>query len=305
MAADLLWGRAWHLLHEGQLDSLMQILYFFRLPRAANSLIAGVGLALTGLVLQTIFHNPLAGPYVLGISSGSALGVAIALMIVGVASNLLSFVGMFVFALLGAVAVIMILTVLARHYSMVAVIIAGVLMAGIFSALISVLQYFSPAQPVKNFVVWTMASVDMSNYQIILINLIITSLAAIIIISRTTVLDSFYLGEDYAISMGVNTRKHRTVLIVVTGVIIAFVTASYGPIAFVGVISPHLARWIASSQRHGVLVFYTTVVGAGVMIWADFLSHAFSVMLPINAVLSLLGLPVLFVLILKREYEFF
>ena len=305
ISVDLLWGSAWHLLAAGEVDSLTEILYFFRFPRVANALISGIGLALSGLVLQTLFHNPLAGPYVLGISSGSALGVAVALMFIASASNLLSFFSLFASALIGAVMVIMILTVLSRRYSMVSVIIAGVLMAGIFSAMISILQFFSPAQSVKNFVIWTMASVDMSNYGIIVTNVIIILFAGMVIFIHTNVLDSFYLGEDYAMTMGVNARKYRTVLIFTIGLIIALLTSSYGPIAFVGVISPHLARWISHSQRHKSLFVLTIMLGANFMIWADFLSHAFTVVLPINAVLSLMGLPILFVLILKREYDFF
>ncbi len=303
--ADLLWGNTWHLIFQHDSYSLWQILYYFRLPRIVNSLIAGIGLGLAGLVLQTVFHNPLAGPYVLGISSGSALGVAIALMILGSMSKLISFVGTFMFALVGALLVIIILTILARHYSMVAIIIAGVLLAGIFSALISVLQYFSPAYSVKNYVVWTMASVDMSNYPIIITNLIIIILSTIAIASKTTILDSFYLGEEYALTMGVNVREERTKLIIIIGIIIAFLTASYGPIAFVGVISPHIARWLTHSMRHNVLILYSGLVGAGIMVMSDFLSHAFGVTIPLNAILSLLGLPVMFLLVLKREYEFF
>ena len=304
IVADLLWGNVWHLLISSSGSGIWQILYLFRLPRMLNSLIAGSGLALAGLVLQTIFHNPLAGPYVLGISSGAALGVAIGLMVLG-AGSMLSLIGQFVFAVVGAIAVILSLMILARHYSMVAVIIAGVLLAGIFSALISILQYFSPAQSVKNFVVWTMASVDMANYLLIGINLVIVLGGIIILSHKTLVLDSFYLGEDYAQSMGINVKAQRTFLVVSVGLIIAFLTAGYGPVAFVGVISPHIARWTISSQRHSSLLPYVIIIGAGVTVWADFFSHISFTVLPINAVLSLLGLPVLLLLILRREYDFF
>ncbi len=303
--ADLLWGNVWQLIISGNTSGAKEILYLFRIPRVINSLSAGAGLALVGLVLQTILHNPLAGPYVLGISSGSAMGVAIALMMMGSAVGVLSFMSVYVFALAGAIGVIVVLLVLARHYSMVAVIIAGVLLAGIFSAMVSVLQFFSPAYTVKNFVVWTMASVDVSNYNVIITNLVVVVGSIIFVLMRTTVLDSFYLGEDYALSMGVDVRKQRTVFIVTAGIIIALLTASYGPIAFVGVTSPHIARWVSQSQRHSQLVIYSSLSGSAFVVVADFISHVMPVVLPINSVLSLMGIPVLLVLILKREYDFF
>ncbi len=305
MLLEIMWGNVWHLMQAGDIDDARQLIYVFRIPRLLNSLCAGIGLALAGLVLQTIFHNPLAGPYVLGISSGAALGVAIALMALGAGYGALSFMGMFLFALVCALLVILILMILARRYSMVSVIIAGILLAGIFSALISVLQYFSPSYAVKNFVVWTMASVDMSNYKIVFFNMIITTLSIAVISKKALVLDGFYLGQDYALSIGIDVKKQRTLLIIVIGVIIAFLTSSYGPIAFVGVISPHIARWISQSQRHNKLIWPSIIIGASVVVWADFISHAFSITVPINSVLSLLGLPVLFLLILKHEYEFF
>lgn len=302
---ELLWGNTWLLLLKGNFPILYDILFYFRIPRISNALISGIGLAVSGLILQTIFHNPLAGPYVLGISNGAALGVALSVLLLGLSKPFVSYFSSFFFAIIGALCVIFILSLLVKHYSPVAIIITGVLLAGIFSAIINILQFLAPAIAVKNFVIWTMASLDMSNYTIISLNLILIMLIIIILYKKSNVLDTFYLGEEYAQTMGINTKKQRFFLILMVGIIITLLTASYGPLAFVGVIAPHLARWFSKKHNHKTLLTNSILSGILIILWSDFLSHASNVNIPINSILSLMGLPVLLILILQRKYDLY
>ncbi len=297
---DLFWGQVWKNLMDNNISALGDIFLYFRLPRLLNAVISGAGLALTGLVLQTVFQNPLAGPYVLGISSGAAFGVALALLFFSVVSVNLSFAAMYVFAIAGSMVVMAVLSLLARRFSMVTVIISGVILAGFFAALINILQYFSPAYAVKDFVLWTMASVDMADYRIIVLNALVVIMFVLWLSRQGNLLDSLYLGDDYARSIGVDAALFKRKILLFSGLVIAVLTSAYGPIAFAGVISPHVARWLTHSYSHKTLMIHTLLTGIVIMLFADFLSHAFSFSLPLNSVLSLFGLPVMLLLVLRN-----
>ncbi len=294
---ELLWGNVWHLLISADYEKALFLVRSLRLPRVFNCIVAGAGLSLTGLLLQTLFRNPLAGPYILGISSGAAFGVALSLMFF----SSVAWVGSVVLALAGAALVIWLIVYLSWRFSLTTVIIAGVLITGIFSALINVLQYFSPAYDVKNFVLWTMASVDGNISAFSLFTLAVTVFVLLFVLKNADRYDALYFGQDYALSMGVDFFRLKTLTLLLTGVIVALLTVNYGPVAFVGVISPHIARMFSPTLRHKALTGQTVLWGISVMLFADWLSHLFPVVLPVNTALSLIGLPMLFYLIFVKK----
>ncbi len=298
---DLCEGSVFKLFLDGDYHRAIEIIRLLRLGRVLNSLLAGADLAIIGLILQTLFSNPLAGPYILGISSGAALGVAVGIMLfarAGLVGGI--FYGMFM-ALLGSLLSLGLILFLVRRYSLVVVIIAGVLLNGIFSALINVLQYFSSPGMVKSFVVWTMASVDVFQLKEFVILLVFSVLALVWFFTQSEKLDALYFGENYAKSFGVNTDVLKFSLLFFIGVLVAFLTVSYGPIAFVGIIAPHLARISSESHKHSNLLVSSLLWGSVILILADLISHIFTIILPLNTVLSLIGLPVLFYLLLRRK----
>jgi len=297
--AELLWGNVIRLFSEHQPDKAVFLIVSLRLPRVFNAIVAGAGLSVTGLLLQTLFRNPLAGPYILGISSGAAFGIALSIMLFAPGS-FWQFAGILT-ALAGAALVLTIIVYLSRKFSLTVVIIAGMLITGIFGALINVLQFLSPAFEVKNYVLWTMASIDTNINALSVICLTLTVFVIFFVLKHSTRYDALYFGKDYALSMGVDYLRLKNTTLAFTGIIIALITVIYGPVAFAGVIAPHIARMTARSLRHSSLLGHTVFWGIALMLFADWLSHLFPAVLPLNTSLSLIGLPMLFYLLLVRK----
>ena len=280
----------------------------FRLPRAIVAVIAGMALGISGLEMQTYFRNPLAGPYVLGISSGASLGVAILIMGMSLipfpVSVSLSQWYIVVAAWTGAgLVMVLILAVSARINDNTTILILGILFGSITMAFVSILQYFSSDTEVKTFIIWTLGS--LGNVTRSQLNIMIPSITAGIILAFLSIksLNLLLLGEQYAKSMGVNILMSRLLIFVSTSVLAGTITAFCGPIGFIGIVVPHIARMIFSSSDHRILLPGTLVLGAVIMVISDIISQlpGSQQILPINSVTAVLGVPVVIWIILRKQ----
>jgi iron complex transport system permease protein len=279
-----------------------KILYRFRLPKACVAVFTGVALSVSGLQMQTVFRNPLADPYVLGVSSGAGLGVA--LFIMGASSlaivESLRDLGTYAAALAGSsMVLILILLVSARVKDVMSVLILGVMFGSGMSAIISILQYFSSSAGVKTYVIWTMGSLgSVSTDRLPVMG---GALLAGIIISVYSIkpLNALLLGENYARSMGVNIQRSRNMVFLGTSILAGTATAFCGPIGFIGIAVPHLTRILFRQADHRILMPGTMLTGACIMLLCDILSQCVikDVALPINSITALLGIPVIIVVI--------
>ncbi|MDR1594002.1 MAG: iron ABC transporter permease [Prevotellaceae bacterium] len=275
-----------------------KILYRFRLPKACVAVFTGVSLSVAGLQMQTIFRNPLADPYVLGVSSGAGLGVA--LFIMGASSfavvESLRDLGTYVAALGGSsIVLILILLVSTRVKDVMSVLILGVMFGSGISAIISILQYFGASAGVKTYVLWTMGSLgSVSSDKIPLMG---CALLAGVLISIFSIkpLNALLLGENYAKSMGVNIQRSRNFVFLGTSILTGTATAFCGPIGFIGIAVPHLTRMLFRQADHRILMPGTMLIGSCIMLLCDILSQCIikDVTLPINSITALLGIPVI------------
>jgi len=270
----------------------------------------GIVLSLSGLILQTLFRNPLAGPSVLGISSGASLGVAIVIL----AGSLTGFTFMGV-SLLGNTSIVLaafagallvlsvILFVSGRIGNILTVLIIGIMLGYTVSALVSILQYFSGSDELHAYVLWGLGSFSNTSPAQSLFLLIIAFIGGIFTFFYIKPLNALLLGEQYAKSLGFNTRRIQTVLILFVGILIAAGTAFTGPIAFLGLAVPHITRGIFKSSQHRILVPGTILMGASIALLCNLLAKlpGMDVSLPINAVTSLVGAPVIIVVLLKSR----
>lgn len=299
--ADIIRGR-------GNPD-LIPLLISFRLPRALTAIIAGVALSLSGLQMQTLFRNPLAGPYVLGISSGASLGVALLILGVsgiGVAGHL-PVAGNWAIAVaawLGSgLVLLLVMSVSFRVRDIMTVLILGIMLASAISAVVSILQYFSSESMLKAFVIWTMGS--LGNLSWIQLQILLAGSGAGILLAILSAkrLDALLTGEEFARSMGVNITASRALIMVSTTLMAGSVTAFCGPIAFIGIAVPHIARLILGSTLHRYLIPGSAVIGAIVMLAGDIISQVpgSDTLLPINSVTSLIGIPVIVWIIIRKN----
>lgn len=302
-------GDVWRALLCGGESEVAVIVRMFRLPKAVVAVLCGAALGASGLQMQTLFRNPLAGPYVLGISSGASLGVALFLMgapLLGfgtVAFNL----GMAGAAWIGAALIfLLIVSVSRRVRDIMVVLILGVMFGSVASAAVEIMQYFSTESSVKSYVVWTMGS--LGNVTSAQLTIMAPVVVAGLVMSVATIkpLNAMMLGEQYAATMGVNVRRSRLVILVSTTLLAGTVTAFCGPIGFVGLAVPHVVRMATGCADHRVLMPGTIVVGAAVMLLCDILSKmpASELTLPINTVTALLGIPIIIVVIIKGRNLF-
>ncbi len=283
--------------------------HMFRFPRALTATFVGIALSVSGLQMQTVFRNPLAGPYVLGISSGASLGVA--LVVLGFsgyfAGNVFFISGswlLVVAAWLGsALVLLLILIVSFRVRDIMTLLILGIMLASGISAIISILQYFSGESALKAFVIWTMGSVsNVSREQlpVILAGLIPGLTLALLVVKSS---NAIQLGESHAKTLGVNIVRYRTLVFISTSLLTGTVTAFCGPIGFIGIAVPHICRMIFKTSRQGILLLASIFAGASVMLVSDIFSQlpGSESILPINAVTSLIGIPVVIWIIFRKQ----
>ena len=289
--------------------SWQYIILDFRLPKAITAILAGASLSVAGLLMQTLFRNPLAGPFVLGVSSGASLGVALYIMggsflMSSMAISSISNTGIIISAVLGALAVMfLVITAGLKLKNNLTLLIVGIMFGSLTSAVVSILQYFSTAENVQRFVVWTMGSLSAVSMEDIayIAPLIIIALIACFALQKP--LNTLLLGENYAKSLGTDITKIRLFLIVITGILAGIITAYTGPIAFIGIAIPHLARNLFKTSNHSVLIPSVILIGSVFMLACDIFSQmpGNSSTLPINSVSAIFGAPVVIWIIMKRN----
>ena len=290
-------------------SQVLLIINNFRIPKALTAILAGAALSVAGLQMQTVFRNPLAGPYILGVSSGASLGVALLVLgtggllggsIVSVASSW----GIVAAAWLGSgLILLLIIAISSRIKEIMTILILGILISSAISAIVNILQYFSNESMLKSFVIWTMGSLgSVTNVQLavlfpsVLIGILIAFLSS-------KFLDAFLLGENYARSMGMNIRFARMMVFLSTAILAGSITAFCGPIGFIGIAVPHIARMALQTARHSLLVPGSILIGALMMLISDIISQlpGSESTLPVNSVTALLGIPIVIWIIIRNK----
>lgn len=287
------------------------IIWESRLPQCLVACLAGAGLAGCGLMMQTVFNNPLADPSILGISAGAALGAALVLLLgAGTMSlavySLSGFVGLLIGALLGALAVLSIILFLSSIIKDgVLLLIAGIMIGYLSSSIISILNYFSSVEGVHSFMVWGMGTFGNVSLQQLPYFLIITVLGICIVLLLIKPLNALLLGDNYAENLGVSVRKVRWQLLLATGLLTATITAFCGPIAFIGLSVPHIARMLLRTANHRLLLPATLLTGAVVALLCNLITllPTTAGTMPLNAVTALIGAPVILFVIIKRHKQ--
>ncbi len=287
------------------------ILINTRLPQAITSVFAGAALAVSGLQMQTLFRNPLAGPSILGISAGAGLGVAIVILFLGLVNGVaLSSFGIAgsltitVAAFMGAVVVLLLVLFLARKLQNNAMLlIVGIMVGYASSALVGLMQFFSTKDDIQAYVVWGLGSfsnVSWFDLQIFVPVLVVALVASLFLIKP---LNIYLLGENYAANLGINVKKSRFQILMVVGLLTATVTAFCGPVAFLGLAVPHLTKNLFKTADHSILVPAVMVFGASLALLCNVIARlpGYDGALPINAVTSLIGAPIVVSVILKRR----
>lgn len=282
------------------------IIYNLRLPRATAALLVGMALPVSGLLMQTLFRNPLADPYVLGISTGASLGVALFSLSGGVAIGFLSTlgnsIGIALSALIGSFAVMLFILSVASHVrDNASLLIIGIMIGSITSAVVNVLQYFSNPDEVHSFLLWTMGSFsNISSTELLLMACcIIPTVCTTLAIHKP--LDAMLLGENYARGLGVEIPVMRVVVIIFSSILAAIVTAFAGPIGFVGMTIPHIARFLFKTNNHKTIIINSMLIGIVLMLTCDLISQmpGTQTMLPINTVTAIFGAPIVIAVIYK------
>ena len=289
-------GDVWAALTGGDCPrATAKIILNIRLIKAVVALLAGAALSVSGLQMQTLFRNPLAGPYVLGISSGASLGVAL-VVLVGVGSS----IGIAGAAWLGAAIVLVVIAAVGhRIKDIMVILILGMMFSSGIGAVVQILQYVANDESLKMFVAWTMGAlgdVTLDQLAVLIPSIIAGLLLAVITIKPLNLL---LFGEEYAVTMGLNVRRSRGLLFLSTTLLAGTVTAFCGPIGFIGLAMPHVTRMLFRNSDHRVLVPGTVLSGASVLLLCDLVSKLFS--LPINAITALLGIPIVVWVVLRNK----
>lgn len=294
-------------------ESWQYIIHNYRLPKAFTAILVGSGLGISGLLMQTLFRNPLAGPFVLGISSGASLGVALIILGSGFfggifASFLISKWSVIIAASLGSFLVLLaVMIVSSRVRDTMALLIIGLMFGSITSAAVSVLSYFSSAEQLQQYIFWGFGSLGNLSWQELLILLIIYLIGILMAMVSIKALNTLLLGENYAKSLGINLKKSRFIIIIATSLLAGTITAFAGPIAFIGLAIPHMTRQLFHTSNHKILLPAVFLFGAIVMLICDSIAQlpTSDYTLPINAITSLVGAPVvIWLLVNKRKMLF-
>ena len=294
-------------------SSWQYIITNYRIPKAITAIIAGGGLAISGLLMQTLFRNPLAGPFVLGLSSGASLGVAILILGAGVISGifgtfLLGPWSLVIASALGSFLVLLaVLAVTLKVRDTMAILIIGLMFGSLTGALVAVLSYFSDAEQLQQYIFWSFGSLGNQTWQGISILSLCFFVGLLLSIYSAKSLNALLLGENYAKSMGLKIKKNMLLLILATSILAGGITAFVGPIAFIGLAVPHLTRQFIKTSNHFVLIPAVAINGAILMLVCDTIAQLPGTVytLPINAITSLIGAPVvIWLLVRKRKLIF-
>ena len=282
----------------GEMSVMEQnILHAIRLPKAVTAILAGAALSVSGLIMQTLFRNPLAGPYTLGVSSGASLGVAFLTMCSATMILLLP-----VAACIGATLVLLLVLAVSRKVtSNVSLLIVGMMFGSIAGALVSLLQNFANPDALKLFIVWTLGSLSSVSWSDMQLLVPILCVGALFVLLALKPLNGLLLGEDYARGLGINVSRTRLYIVLATGLLAGGVTAFCGPIAFIGVAVPHIARGIFRTSNHRITIPACALIGACLLLVCDALCSLFIYPLPISTVSALFGAPIIIWIILKHK----
>lgn len=295
----------------GATDSSSYIIWEYRLPKAFTAILVGSGLSLSGLLMQTLFRNPLAGPFVLGISSGASLGAAFLIMGSGIFTAgvlLVTDISLAVASSMGSVLVLLAVIAMARKVKdTMALLIIGLMFGSITAAVVTVLSYFAKAEELQQYIYWSFGTVgNLSGSQVVLLTAICLFGLLLSILSIKS-LNALLLGENYAKSLGVRIRQARFLIILATGLLAGAVTAFAGPIAFIGLAVPHLTRQLFNTTDHKILVPGVILYGAILLLICDTIAQlpGSSYVLPINAITSIVGAPVVIWLLVRKRKMIF
>ena len=299
LLSDGLWTKG-----EGFTNLGQQLFINLRLPRAITAILAGAALSVSGLMMQTLFRNPLAGPYILGVSSGAGLGVALVTMGATMGGFRLLAMGQIATAaaaVLGALAVLLLVLAVARKVkNNVSLLIVGMMIGSIAGALVNLIQNFANPDALKLFIVWTLGSLSSVGWNELLILTVVILIGAILVLFLVKPLNGLLLGENYARSLGVQVEETRTLIVIATCLLAGGITAFCGPIAFVGVAVPHIARGIFRTSNHRITAAASALIGANLLLICDILCNAFTYPLPISTMSALFGAPIIIWIIIRK-----
>ncbi len=289
-------------------DSWKTIILDYRIPKSITAILVGSGLSISGLLMQTLFRNPLAGPFVLGISSGASLGVALLILGTSLFGGLgfisSSSFGIAIAASIGSLVIMSTVMIVANSVrNTMSILIIGLMFGSITSAVISILAYFSEPEQLQKFIFWGFGSLGNLSWNELSIfsSFYLLSMSLLAFILKP--LNSLLIGESYAMSMGVNIRFVRNIMLLITSVLTGVITAFSGPIAFVGLAVPHIARLIFNTSNHTILLPASAILGAMLMLIADTFAQlpTSQYTLPINAITSLFGAPIVIWLLVRKK----
>ncbi len=290
-------------------ESWNYIILNYRLPKAIVSILIGIGLSISGLLMQTLFRNPLAGPYVLGLSSGASLGVAVvilgsSLLPVSLSEFFISSFGIIIASSLGSFIVLVSVLVIAKRLrDTMAILIVGLMFGSLTSAIVGSLTYFSSAEQLQKFTFWSLGNLGNLTWSSIGILTCCVALGIVLSVFCIKPLNALLLGENYARSLGINYKKTKYIILFSTSILAGSITAFVGPIAFIGLAVPHIAKLIFQTSNHKILFWSTLLFGANIMLICDSITQipGTEIILPINAITSIFGAPIVIWLLVRKR----
>ena len=291
-----------------QLSTLnSQLLLQLRLPKMLTAILAGASLSVAGLMMQTLFRNPLAGPYILGISSGASLGVALVTMLGTLAFSPLRLIAsspnsLIAAAIFGSLLTMLLVMAFAKRIrSNVTLLIVGLMVGNIAGALVNMIQNFANPDSLKLFIVWTLGSLSGVSWEELPTLAICVAIATIVVLMLIKPLNGLLLGEDYARGLGINVERTRWMMVLASCLLAGSVTAFCGPIAFIGVAVPHIARGFFATSNHRLTVPASALIGANILLICDILCNIGTYSLPISTMSALFGAPIILWIVLKKK----
>lgn len=287
-------------------STIANILIHLRLPKMITAILAGASLSVAGLMMQTLFRNPLAGPYILGVSSGASLGVAVVTMLSATAGGIISTLtgnGLIsAAAICGSIGVMVIVMLIAKRIqSNVTLLIVGMMVGNIAGALVNMIQNFANPDSLKLFVVWTLGSLGGVGWNELPTLAAGIAMAFVFVLLLIKPLNGLLLGEDYARGLGINVERTRWMMVVASCLLAGSVTAFCGPIAFIGVAVPHIARGVFTTSNHRLTVPASALIGANILLICDILCNLSTYSLPISTMSALFGAPIILWIVLKKK----
>ena len=290
-------------------ESWNYIILNYRLPKAIVAILIGIGLSISGLLMQTLFRNPLAGPYVLGLSSGASLGVAVvilgaSLLPISLSEFFLSSIGIIIASSLGSFFVLISVLVIAKRLrDTMAILIVGLMFGSLTSAIVGSLTYFSSAEQLQKFTFWSLGNLGNLTWNSIGILTCCVTLGILLSVFSIKPLNALLLGENYARSLGINYKKTKYIILFATSILAGSITAFVGPIAFIGLAVPHIAKLVFQTSNHKILFWSTLLFGAIIMLICDSITQipGTEIILPINAITSIFGAPIVIWLLVRKR----